>query len=130
MSEDKDNNNYIILKYNSIEKRIEIPEEIDFDKLQKLFFENFNEQKNETFVLLYIYLDEDGDQVTLNNLSDSDFTVSIEFIKKNNVIINVEKEEINDKKDEIQEKEGNKENKDKQENLKIFSNDGIWNDFE
>ena len=124
MSEDKDNNNYIILKYNSIEKRIEIPEEIDFDKLQKLFFENFNEQKNEKFELLYIYLDEDGDQVTLNNLSDSDFTVSIEFIKKNNVIINVEKEEINDKKDEIQEKEGNKENKDKQENIKIFSNDG------
>ena len=113
MSEFKDNNNYITLKYKSIEKKIEIPEEFGFAELQKLFLEKFKRQKNENF--LFYYIDEDGDQIALNNVFDSDFIFAIDYIKLNNVIIYVEKEENEDKK-EMRQVEEEEDEEEKEEN--------------
>ena len=114
MSEFKDNNNYITLKYIYIEKRIEIPEEFGFDELKKLFLEKFKTQENENF--LFYYTDEDGDQISLNEAGDSYFISAIHYIKKNNEIIYVEKEENEDKKEMRQvEEEENQEEKEENE---------------
>ena len=131
MSEVK-KNNFIILSYYSIQKKILIPN--DFTTLENEFIKNFNEDKQRSFD--FYYLVEDEKKKLTNLMTDTDFEFAIkEITEKGNSILFIEcKQGENEKKIETKENkaiaikkpESGEENKEVENNKIIDGKFGIF----
>ena len=86
MSEVK-KNNFIILSYNSTQKKIESPH--DFEVLENEFIINFNEDKKKSFN--FYYLNEDKKIQLTINMNNTDFESALTHLtEKDNPILYIE----------------------------------------
>ena len=74
--------NKVVLSYKNIEKKVEFPK--CYDDLQKIFLQEFNEDKNKKFS--FCYVDNEGDENDINNHADLTYALE-EFLNNPNMKI-------------------------------------------